>query len=84
MDSALFIGTIIIAVTQLCKYLSPRINGIVTMVTAVIVGIVTALLSTQIGLAHITVAQGILIALSAIGVHTVASNVNSGTSTPKV
>lgn len=84
MDASIFIVTIIIAITQLLKYLSPKITGLVTMVAAVLVGIVVALLDVQIGLANITVAQGILIGLSAVGVHTVAANVGSKTPTPKV
>lgn len=83
IDSTVFIGALIIAVTQAIKYLAPKVTGIVTMIVAILVGIVTAILATHIGLTSITVAQGILIALAAVGVHTTASNVSSGTPTPK-
>lgn len=77
MDSTLLIGAIIIGVTQALKFLSPRITGIVTLVTALVVGIVIALVDTQIGLANISVAQGILIALGAVGVHTTVTNTSA-------
>lgn len=84
IDSVVFIGAVIIAVTQAIKYLAVGVSGIVTMIVAVIVGVLVALLDTHIGIADITVAQGILTALAAVGVHTVAANVNSSTPTPKV
>lgn len=80
MDSTIFIGSLIIAVTQAIKYVAPKVSGLVTIGVAVCVGIVTALLSTPIGLGHITVAEGILTALAAVGVHVVVTN----TSPPKV
>lgn len=77
IDSAIFIGAIIIAITQAIKFLAPKVVGIITMVVAVLVGIITALVSSGIGLTHITVAQGILIAIASIGVHTTAAAVNT-------
>lgn len=73
LDSSILIGAIIIAITQAIKFLSPKVTGIVTMVIAVVVGAVIALLDTNIGLVNITVAQGILIALASVGVHTTAT-----------
>lgn len=84
IDSAIFIGAIIIAITQAFKLLSPKVSGIITMVVAVVVGIIVAAISTPIGLTHISIAQGILIALGSVGVHTVASSVNTNITTPKV
>lgn len=77
IDSTVLIGAIIIAFTEAIKRLSATVQGVITMVVAVVVGIVVAALSSHIGLAAITVAQGILIALGSIGVHTVASAVNT-------
>jgi hypothetical protein len=82
IDGSIFIGAIIIAITQAVRILSPAVNGIVTMVVAVLTGIIVALVSSPIGLTHITVAQGILIALGSIGVHTVASSVSTNIKTP--
>jgi len=84
IDSTIFIGAIIIAITQAIKYVAPKVSGLITMLVALLVGILVAVLDTSIGLTNISVAQGILIALAAIGTHTVASNVSTGTPTPKV
>lgn len=70
ISSVLFIGSIIVALTQVLKMLSPKVTGLLTVVFAIVVGIVVALVDTNIGLDNITVAQGILIALAAVGVHT--------------
>jgi hypothetical protein len=82
IDSAVFIGAIIIAITQAFRLLSAKVNGIITMLVAVLTGIVVALVSGPIGLTHISVSQGILIALGSIGVHTVASSVSTNIKTP--
>lgn len=67
IDSTIFIGTIIAGVTELLRT-HPKINGAYTIVAALVVGIVVALLDTSIGIKDISVAQGILIALGAVGV----------------
>lgn len=70
VDSVVFIGAIIIAVTQAVKFVWPQVNGAVTIIIAILVGVVVALLDSHIGIADITVAQGVMIALAAVGVHT--------------
>jgi len=75
VESAVFIGAGIIAVTQFVKFLVPKVHGAVTIAVAVAVGVLVALLDTSIGVADVTVAQGVLIALSAVGVHTTAKQV---------
>lgn len=75
VDSVLFIGTIIIAITEAIRLLVPKVNGAVTIGVAVLVGLVVALVDTQIGIADITVAQGILTGLSAAGVTTLVKKV---------
>jgi hypothetical protein len=75
IDSVLFIGAIIIAVTQAVKFVWPKVSGAVTIIIAILVGVVVALLDTHIGVADITVAQGIMIALAAVGVHTTARQI---------
>ena len=84
IDSAIFIGAIIIAITQAIKYVAPKVNGVITMIVAMVVGALVALLAPHIGLTDITVAQGILTGLASVGAHTVASAVNTGLPTPKV
>jgi hypothetical protein len=75
VDSVVFIGLVIIAVTQAVKIVVPKINGAVTIIVAVLVGAAVALLDTHIGVADVTVAQGVMIALAAVGVHTTASQI---------
>lgn len=79
VESALFIGTVIIAVTQAIKYLAPRVNGAATILVAALLGLVVALVDTEIGVVDVTVAQGIMIGLSSAGVVTVASRVSTST-----
>lgn len=68
MDSVLFIGTIIAAVTQFLKLTVPSVGGAVTIPVAALVGLVIALVDTSVGIADISVAQGILTGLAAAGV----------------
>jgi len=75
IEGTLFIGAVIIAATQFVKSLVPEVNGAITIGIAVVVGILVALLDTQIGVVNISVAQGILIALAAVGVHTTARQI---------
>ena len=75
VEGSIFIGAAIIAVTQAIKELAPKVNGAVTVIVAVALGIVVALIDKEIGIVDMTVAQGILTALSAAGVVTVAKNV---------
>lgn len=75
IDSVLFIGAIIIAVTQAVKFVWPKVSGAVTIIIAILVGVAVALLDTHIGVADITVAQGVMIALAAVGVHTTARQI---------
>lgn len=76
IEGTLFIGAVIIAVTQAIKYLVPKVNGAVTIGVAALVGILVAVLDTHIGVRDITVAQGIMTGLASAGVTTVASKVS--------
>lgn len=75
IDSVVFIGAVIIAVTAAIKDTAPRVAGWVTVLVAALLGVLVALLDTHIGIADISVAQGILTGLSAAGVHTVARQI---------
>lgn len=79
IDSVLFIGAVIIAVTQFVKTLAPNVNGAVTIAVAAAVGILVALIDTEVGVADITIAQGLLTGLAAVGVHTTASRIGETT-----
>lgn len=78
VDSVLFIGTIIIAVTELIKYFVPKVSGPVTIVISALLGFVVALIDTNIGVIDVTIAQGILTGLGASGVVAVAKKTNTG------
>lgn len=75
IEATLFIGLVIIAATQLCKYLVPRISGATTIAVACAVGVIVAVFDTSIGVQDISIAQGILIGLAAVGVHTTAKQI---------
>lgn len=75
VDSVVLIGAVIIAITQAVKFVAPKVSGAITIIVAVLVGILVALLDTHIGVADITVAQGIIIALASVGVHTTAKQI---------
>ena len=72
VEAALFIGTVIIAITELIKHLAPNIKGALSIVLAVVVGILVAVLDVHLGIEDITIAQGILYGLSGAGIVTVA------------
>lgn len=68
IEAAVFIGAVIAGITEIFRHLSPQVNGAVTVGVAVLVGIVIALLDTEIGVADVTVAQGVLLGLATAGV----------------
>lgn len=78
VQAALFIPLLILAVTQLIKMAVPAVKGWVTIVVAFVIGVVVALLDTHIGVADISIAQGLVFALGAIGLSTVASKAGGG------
>ena len=85
VDSTVFIGAMIIAIVEAIKAIVPGISGAITTVVAIVVGALVAVFATHIGLGAVSVAQGILTALAAVGVHTVASTIsqkNNPTPTP--
>jgi Flp pilus assembly protein protease CpaA len=75
IEASLFIAVVIIAVTQLAKDIFPKIVNAWIILAAIVIGIVIALIDTHIGIGDITIAQGVLAGLSAVGIHTVASKV---------
>lgn len=69
IEAALLIGAAIAGATEAVKNLMPtKVHGIVTIVVALLVGVLVAVLDTKIGVVDISIAQGIMLALSAIGV----------------
>ncbi len=75
IEPAIFIGAAIIAVTQFLKFLEPKVSGAVTIIVAVLVGVLVGLVDKHVGIVDMTVAQDVLIALAAVGVHTTARQI---------
>ena len=79
MEAVFFIGLMIVAVTQMLKMVAPQISGFVTVLVAFAVGLVVALVDQVIGVTDITIAEGIVAALQAIGMSTLAGKAGGGT-----
>ena len=75
VDGGVFLGAVIIAVTQAIKELAPAVSGHITILVAALLGLVLAVVDTSIGVVDLTVAQGILLGLGAAGVTTVAKKI---------
>lgn len=73
IEANLFIGALVVAIVQAIKEVFPQVSGAITTVTAMVVGGLVALAAPHIGVAAVTVAQGVLDGLAAVGVHTVVS-----------
>lgn len=78
VDAIVFIPLIIIAITQMVKMAFPQITGFLTILVAFVVGIVVALIDRSIGVTDITVAQGLVYALGAIGITAIAAKAGGG------
>lgn len=79
MDAIVFIGLVIVAITQIIKMFVPAVNGGVTVIVALVIGVLVALVDQFIGVVDITIAQGIVAALSAIGLSSLAGKAGGGT-----
>lgn len=76
ITGVLFIGAIVAGITQALKFARDKAwLPLSTVGLAVVVGLLVALLDVQIGVVDITVAQGIMIALGAVGVAGVAERI---------
>lgn len=79
MEAMLFISVVIIALTQMVKMALPeRVYGFVTILIALAIGLLVAIFDTALGIEDITIAEGIVAALGAIGISTVASKAGGG------
>lgn len=78
VDAAIFIPLVIIAVTQMVKMALPQVTGFVTILVAFAVGLVVALVDQLIGVTDITIAQGLVHSLGAIGITAIASKAGGG------
>lgn len=78
VEAIVFIPLIIIAVTQMVKMAFPQVTGFLTILIAFVVGVVVALVDTHIGVADVTIAQGLVLALGAVGITTIAAKAGGG------
>lgn len=78
VEATIFIPLIIIAVTQMVKMALPQINGFVTVLVALCVGVIVALIDTSIGVQDVSIAEGIVAALGAVGITALASKAGGG------
>lgn len=78
IEALIFVPFLIIAVTQVIKMFVPRVNSGVTILVALGVGVLVALLDTHIGVADISVAQGLVLAGSAVGITVAAAKAGGG------
>lgn len=75
MDSALFVGAVVVAVVDAVKSLFPDVKGAITVLLAVAVGVLVALVDVEIGVADLTLAEGVMLGLAASGTVSVAKRI---------
>lgn len=73
VEATLFISLVIVAATQLIKMAAPTVVSWLTIIVALVIGVVIALVDTYIGVTDISIAQGIVAAFGAIGLSTLAN-----------
>lgn len=83
VDATILIPLVIIAITQMIKMASPKVNGWITILIAFVVAIVISVLSfvlpTEIlGIAHVSIGGALISAFSAVGVTVLASKAGGG------
>lgn len=75
VEAVVLITAIIGAVRGLKLVSNEKINGALTVGVSIALGVVVALLDTEIGVADISVAQGVILGLASAGVANVAEKV---------
>lgn len=78
VEASLFIPLVIVAITQMLKMAFSQISGFVTILIAFVVGVFVALVDQEVGVTDITIAQGLVLALGAVGISTLASKAGGG------
>ena len=75
IESTIFIGAVIAAITEAIRLSTDKVHGAITIGVAALTGLVVALVDTGIGVANISLAQGVMIGLAAAGTVAVAKRV---------
>ena len=79
MNSIIFLSVVIIALTQMVKMALPeRVYGWITILIALVVGVLAAVFAPVLGLEHMTIADGVAAALGAIGITATAGKAGGG------
>lgn len=78
MEATFFIGLLIVAFTQMLKMAMPQISGFVTIIIALVVGVVVAIVDEAIGVIDVSIAEGVVAAFQAVGMSTLASKAGGG------
>lgn len=80
MEAIVFLSVVIIALTQLVKMSLPeRVTGWITIIIALVMGVIVSLFAGWLGLLPVTPAQGIVAALGAIGITAAFGKAGGGT-----
>lgn len=75
VEGAVFIGAVVVALTDAIKDLAPGVRGAVTVLVAGLLGALIAVIDTHIGVADLSVAEGVLAGLAAAGAVGVAKRI---------
>ena len=78
VDAVLFIGLVIVAITQVIKLLAPQITGVATIAVAFAVGIIVALIDQLVGVTDVSIAEGVVASFGAIGLSSLAGKAGGG------
>lgn len=76
-NDTIFIGAMIIAIVSGVKTIFPQVTGAITILVAIAIGALAAIFAPVLGLDPMSVSQGILAGLGAVGVHTTATAISS-------
>lgn len=80
MEAVLFLSVVTIALTQIVKMTLPeRVQGWITIVIALVLGVLTSLAANWLGILPTTPAEGLVAALGAIGITTAFAKAGGGT-----
>lgn len=78
VEAIVFIPFLIIAATQVIKMFVPKVNGAWTILVALAIGALVSVVDTHIGVADVSLAQGLMLAGAAVGVSVTAAKAGGG------
>jgi hypothetical protein len=72
VEAVVFVPFLVVAVVQLIKRLLPAVEGWLTIIVALLVGALVGLVDVHIGVTDISIAAGMVLAGSAVGLNVLA------------